>query len=368
MHVLFDAYWWIDGPASNHQVLRDLVGAWFAEFPTDQATLVVPRKHQAAARAELPDHIDLMPAYLKPHGVSAAVEMPMLARRVRADVTLTHNFAPVIGTSGVFIQDVLFQTNPEWFTRAERLYLALIPLLAPRANVIFASTHCERGRIREHNQRIARVVPVGLAVGSELRDATPQRPSVMRDNQPFLLSVGRLNVRKNLAFTVSAALESGAISASTPLIVVGEREGMATDLANNFRAAISSGVVRLVGRVTPAELAWLYSRAAGFVYLSLDEGFGLPPIEALAFGCPVLVSDIPVFRETLGARGEFVSPTDGQAAAIAISELVKRGNRTRPHTDSVYTWPAVAKTIRAELKSTIVTSSSQRWGRGHGTK
>ena len=92
--------------------------------------------------------------------------------------------------------------------------------------------------------------------------------------------------------------------------------------------AVSEGLVRCVPHVTDAELAWLYAGADLFVYLALDEkGFGLPPVEALHFGTPVVVSDIAVFHENLGSLASYVNPHDVTAIAATPRGHFHRAGR-----------------------------------------
>ena len=123
---------------------------------------------------------------------------------------IAQNFTPVTGRSAVFIHDVLFQTNPEWFTPLERIYLAAIPHLARRACCVLTSSRSEAERISRSNPGLAPVQPVGLGVKRSLTDVRPTLPDAAGDG-PFLLMVGRLNVRKNLATALRAALLSGTV-------------------------------------------------------------------------------------------------------------------------------------------------------------
>ncbi|MET0787849.1 MAG: glycosyltransferase family 1 protein [Cellulomonas sp.] len=314
MRVLVDGYWWAAGPLSNRQVQREIIRHWVDLFD-DELTMVVP--HKVLSEVEGPPGVTCVGTRLWPHGVASVVDYPRIARRVGADVAVVHNFTPWTGRSAVFVHDVMFQTNPEWFTLPERAYLQLVPWTLRRADVVATSSHHEAERIAQHNRGIATVVPIGLAVGTELASATPTRPAGVDDGE-FVLSVGRLNVRKNLGRLFTAAARSGAITPTRPLLVVGEPEGARADLGPDVRDAVSSGAIRFLGRVDDGELAWLYKNAGLFVYISLDEGFGLPPVEALAFGCPVLVSDIPVMRENLGASAAYVDPLDVDAIAAAL--------------------------------------------------
>ncbi len=131
IRILFDAYWWNEGPPSNQAVVHEFIRAWAKRFPEDQVFLAIPGIDAPAT--PVPAGATVLRSRLSPHGVSAMLWLPRLARQIRADITLTHNFTPLAGRSAVFIHDVLFQTNPEWFSRAELAYWALIPMRLQRA-------------------------------------------------------------------------------------------------------------------------------------------------------------------------------------------------------------------------------------------
>lgn len=350
MRVLFDGYWWVDGPLSNRQVQREIVRHWIDEFPDDDAVLVL--RHRDAAAADVPRGTRVVTTRLWPHGVASIAHYPRLARRSGAEVIVTHNFTPWTTPSAVFVHDVMFQTDPDWFTRPERLYYSLIPLLLPRATVVATSSRHEAERIAAQNRRVRGPVhPIGLAVGTDLAAAEPARPAGLDGVDRFVLSVGRLNVRKNLGRTFAGALASGTIDRERPLVVVGEPEGVRTDVEPAVRAAIDAGAVRLLGGVDDAGLAWLYGHADLFVFLSLDEGFGLPPVEALHFGCPVLASDIPVLRETLTDRAGYVDPLDVTAIAAALA--ARPGPRTAPPPGPLPDWRATVQRLRSAVLAAV---------------
>lgn len=320
MRVLIDAFWWFDGPPSNRMVIRELVRAWADTYPDDELFVAVPRGRVEEARTETPSSVVVVPVRGGQHALATMFGLPMLARSLAVDVMFCQAFTPVRGFATTFVHDVLFQSNPEWFTRAERLYLASVPRTARRANVVFTSSQNEARRIQKWNRRLDSVEPVGLAVSTALLGSAPTPPPGADQLEGFLLSVGRLNVRKNLMFALEAALQSGRLSSTRPLLVVGAPDGQQDDLPPPVARAIDDGLIRYLGHVSDAELAWLYGNSDLFIYLSLDEGFGLPPLEALSFGCPVLVSDVPIFREVVGDAGRFVSPWDLPAASAAIAE------------------------------------------------
>lgn len=318
MKVVFDAYWWVQGPAALRHVLREVVLAWAREHPTDELALVVRSRHLAEARASVPAGVRLVPSRLRPQALLASLATERARRRLGYDAVLVHNFAARSrGVSTVYLHDVMFETDPQWFTSLERAYFSRMVAWVRRADVVFSSSAAEGGRITRHTSA-RRVVPVGLGLSTELLDG-PQEP-VAGLAPGYLLTVGRLNIRKNLGRTIAGVLASGVVSPDRPLVVVGSRGGRDEALAPELEAAVADGRVRFLGHVSEAQLRWLYAQARLFCFLSLGEGFGMPPVEALAFGTPVLASDLEVFRENLPAGTTFVDPSDVTAVADAVRE------------------------------------------------
>lgn len=352
MRVLFDGFWWEGGPVSGKVVLREMVHAWLREHPQDDLVLAVPAHDVETVRAQVPADVEVVGLRSRPQALAAALELPIVARRLRPDITIVQNYTPVVGRSAVFIHDVLFKTNPEWFTRLERIYFSPMTVLARRASAVFTSSATEARRIERCAPALGTVAPVGLAVASSLKAQTPTPPAGVEPDQRFLLSVCRLNIRKNLQTAIAAALDAEHVTADCPLLVVGELEGKAAAQTPEVRRAVETGVVRFLGTVTEAELRWLYERAALFVFLSLGEGFGLPPVEALDFGCPVLASDLPIFRETLGDGAVFAPAMDVRAAA-EVMDAAAAGTLSLPATPRPYSWGESVRLMRATVADLV---------------
>ena len=331
MKVVFDAYWWVSGPPSLRHVLREIVAAWSIAFPDDELTLVVRRDDHAAASVDAPAGCALVTTSLWPQALAATIAVPAAATAVDADLVLTHNFAAHApgSLSAVYLHDVLFATNPEWFTAVERAYFSLMLRWIRRADLVLTSSSSEASRIRA-TTRARTVLPVGLGLSSELTaDGAALEADAELTPGRFVLTVGRLNARKNLALTIEAALASGCITADRPLVVVGSADGRPAVLGRAVDDAIAARIVRFTGFVSESRLRWYYRNASLFVFLSLGEGFGMPPVEAAYFSAPTLVSDLPVFHETLGRHASFVDPTDAAAVARAIAAGVQAGEARR---------------------------------------
>lgn len=348
MKIAFDGYWLISGPPSQRHVVRETLLEWTRSFPADDLIVVVPRGDVAAARLLLPHtNVEIVGTPVWPQAAVASMAVPLVAARRHADAVLVQNFAARYRRSVVFIHDVLFCDHPEWFTRAERIYFAAMPRLARLADSVLTSTGTEANRIKKHTKHPS-VQAVGLGTPRELTDAPAERPDACpTDDKRFYLTVGRLNIRKNLVKTIRSFARSGLLSPTSPLLIAGEANGKSVELPADVEGLVASGHVRFLGHVSDAELKWLYENAALFAFLSLGEGYGMPPVEACVLGCPTVVADLPVFHETLGDRVTYCDPHDTESAARSLAEAAAKG--MRPDMEPV-PWSEVVRNTRAAIE------------------
>ena len=139
----------------------------------------------------------------------------------------------------------------------------------------------------------------------------------------FALHVGTIEPRKNLDTLVEVWRRLIEAMPGAPIMVLCGGSGWRSDeLRRQLAEAEKEGWVRELGYVDDASLAELYRRATLLVCPSLYEGFGLPVIEGLAAGLPVICSDIPVFREVAGEAAVFVPPTDVDAWLAQVRQLL----------------------------------------------
>ena len=197
------------------------------------------------------------------------------------------------------IHDLSFLENPKWFSRA---YYWWYKLMTPLA--IKTSRHILT--VSEFSKReIIRVYPFlqeqDVTVVYNAADNSLFRPlsQVPAPTERFALAVSSLDPRKNF----NRLIEAFEDIPDCKLYIVGTRHRVFREGQNH-----QSDNLHYLGRVSDAELVRLYNQAACFIFPSLYEGFGLPPIEAQSCGCPVLVSDIPVLREVCGDTATYFDP------------------------------------------------------------
>lgn len=140
----------------------------------------------------------------------------------------------------------------------------------------------------------------------------------------YVLAVGTLEPRKNLATLLSAwQLLPPALSRRFPLVVAGQTGWRHTGTDRQMAAMAQSGQLRLLGHVDDADLPALYAASSLFVYPSLYEGFGLPPLEAMASGVPVIASNRASVPEVVGDAGVLLDPLDADLLAASLGRLLQ---------------------------------------------
>lgn len=166
----------------------------------------------------------------------------------------------------------------------------------------------------------------------------------------FLLAVGSLNPTKNFSTLVDAYARSE-LSTRVPLVIVG---AINRTVFNNTVISDHPNV-RWAGPVTDGQLRALYEHASAFVFPSIYEGFGIPPLEAMYCGCPVVASNTSSIPEVCGDAAVYVDPLDGEAMMAAIEALLDDPNRrndlaTRGRLRSKsFSWDIAAKCLRQAL-------------------
>jgi glycosyltransferase involved in cell wall biosynthesis len=251
----------------------------------------------------------------------------------------------------VTIHDLFFLWNPR-LTRAEirRDYAALAGAHARRAHAVVTSTEHGKRLVGEHlgvpADRVY-VCPPGLPTWQTLG----RTPHVPRDG--YVLFVGTLEPRKNVGALLDAYELLLERRRTTPSLVLA---GRATSEAAGWLARIArpplAGRVRHLGYVAPEEREGVFAGARVLVMPSLDEGFGLPALEAMSAGIPVVVSNRGSLPEVVGTGGLLFDPAEPSALAGALEQLVSDDAVAASWGSAglararAFSWDAAASTLR----------------------
>ena len=216
------------------------------------------------------------------------------------------------------IHDLSFATHPEWFSWREGLRRRWLTYQSSKraAQIIVVSEFTRRELVTEFGLPADRVSVVWSGVNR------PQLPALERE--PLILYVGSILNRRHIPELIRAFAQVTQRIPTAQLILVGDnRSHPHQDLAQLANAAGIEDRVTVRSYVNESELAVLYARAMVFVFLSEYEGFGFPPLEAMAAGVPTIVGDTAVARELYLAASCRVEVDDVIGIATCITELIE---------------------------------------------
>jgi glycosyltransferase involved in cell wall biosynthesis len=246
-------------------------------------------------------------------------------------------WAEEAGVRRVFmVHDMLPMQLPEYFQPGRDLrHQVRMKHLLPRASMIVAVSQATADAIadaaKEHGWRAPPILVNPLGVDPVFLDREkldPPRPKV-----PYFVCVGTIEPRKNLGLLLLAWRRMAeTLGGATPrLVVVGRRGWENENIIDLLERSQRLGpYVAEVADITDQGLASLMAGASAVIAPSHGEGFGLPIVEALAVGAPVIASDISVHREVAGALAIYVDPVDGAGWMRAVVAAAAPTERPRP--------------------------------------
>jgi glycosyltransferase involved in cell wall biosynthesis len=253
------------------------------------------------------------------------------AVRQRVDCLHAQYWAPLAygGPLVVTVHDLAFLHLPETFPAALRLALrVLVPRSIAKASRVITVSQFSRGDIvTSYGVRPEKVSVIPGAAGASFRPLDSARTADVLARyglQPgFLFSLGRLNRRKNLERILLAyiRLRTSGVS-DTPLVIGGKQDYGGEEVRRRIGLSEAGSSVRWIGLIPDEDLPAFYNAAACFVYPSLFEGFGLPALEAMACGTPVVTSDRAALPELVGDAALVVDPESVEALAEAMRRVL----------------------------------------------
>ena len=311
--------------------------------PSDQFELVSPAPLGSSALEEI-NHADLSnlrAVHLKTSRIRGhwwAVGLPLYVTKARFDLFHGTNFEVPFWNrhSVVTIHDLsaLLHREKHRDSLARRARLRL-PIVAKLARKIITPTESVKREVCEHLRvKANKVIAIPSAARQSFRPVPSEQTVETRKRlaieDDFLLFVGTLEPRKNLLTLLKAFDQIVRQTSLRPQLVITGGEGWLMD--ETFSFIKHSGIgdrLRLTGYLGDDELRALYSSCRIFVYPSLYEGFGLPPLEAMACGAPVIAGRVAALQEVLGSAARLFDPLNVEALAGSIVELMENDEERR---------------------------------------
>ncbi|MBI4387324.1 MAG: glycosyltransferase family 4 protein [Elusimicrobia bacterium] len=338
--------------------------------------------HEVVLYASRPPRLDFSNPYRVQTGLGSArwlggslwlqTELPLLARRDRPDVFwATTDILPLPLAGKVpcllTVHDLGYYQIPELLSPYVRaVYRLFFRASLERADRIIVTTSAVREDLagRGIDAKKIRVVPHGItrlddrgaqtALGS--LDKPPQAPGLPKD---YFLFVGHLRPNKNIERTLLAFKDFLARLGPGPkpsLLLAGGRTATDSGIFRLLDDPALAPHVRYLGYVEDARLEQLYRRALAFVTVSTYEGFGLPFLEAMAHGAPVVAPTLPTAEEVCGDAALYADPADARAVQDAFAKIwenpelredLKRRGAARA---ALFTWESAAAKVRKLLE------------------
>jgi len=230
----------------------------------------------------------------------------------------------------VTVYDLTFVEHPEAAVPSLVAYLnKVVPASVAAADVVAAISHATKQALIEHYktppEKIA-VIPCGVAphyqrvTDPALLEGTRQKFAL---KHPFVLSVGTLEPRKNHKGLIQAFYETQQHKDGPAMLAIAGGKGWLYEETQQLVSELKlEDKVHFLGRVTEQELLTLYSLADVFAFPSFFEGFGIPPLEAMACGAPVITSSTSSLPEVAGDAALLIDPYDPHTIAEAINRIL----------------------------------------------
>lgn len=350
MRVAINAVFWGEETTGSGQYVRSLLRALGEIDGETEYLLVVPRgltRSQAFRDEDRPNRAEFLLCGTPFDGVSAnlaklwfeQISFPAACQRARANLAFVPYFAPPFFSPVpvvVTIHDLIPLILPDYRgSVGVRAYMWLVSSAARRAGVVLTDSMASRSdivRLLKIPSDRTRIVYLAadrayrrVEEGSELTRVRASHGLPSR----YLLYFGGFDVRKNMQGLLAAyarAREIPGFPGDVWLVVAGrlpcEDTSFTPDPRVFAKALGVDGRVLFTGWVDERDKPTLYSGAIAFLFPSLYEGFGLPPLEALSCGVPVITSDVSALPEVVGDAGLTVSPSDVNALSRAIFCIV----------------------------------------------
>jgi glycosyltransferase involved in cell wall biosynthesis len=328
MRIGIDAHAINGKPQGSRTYLLSLVDA-LSRIASDEEIVVYsfrPDETRGLLPAERLEHRRVFPGSAR---LRLPLVVPALALRDRLSLLHSQYVAPPLSLvpDVVTIHDILFETHPELFEGAfSSRSVALIRRSARRAALVLTVSEFSKNALVERYslspERVV-VTPNGVDRG-RFRPLGPEAESVRGRyglDGAFLLAVGRIEPRKNLTRLIRAFARVRERLSGLRLVIAGPEDFRSREVFQEM-ARQPDGSVRILGAVRDEDLPALYNLAAALAYPSLAEGFGIPVLEAMACGTPVVASPRGALPEVGGDAVLWAEPEDEEALAAGIERIL----------------------------------------------
>jgi len=365
MKIGIDAKWYYSGPPSGVRVIQSLVQALLEYDKVNEYVIFLDRKfrHKNIGKMKR-DNVTLVYLWAGNNLLSNLFLLPIRAKSFKLDILIFQNFVSPFyrGKKVAYIFDVLFKSFPEFFTPKERLYFFFIKHLTYYAQAVVTLSNEEKKRLVYYKfSQPDKIYPVHIGINNNFKPLKSHDQLMVKKVKEkyqlpdrFLLYVGRLNARKNIELLIKTIPQIN--DKYIPLVIAGKEDWKHANYKQLAQKVKCLHRISFTGWTEEDELPIIYSLATIFCFPSFAEGFGLPPLEAMASGIPVISSNSTSLPEICGDAAVYVSPQKPSEMILAINSLLEDGSLYRKKIKdglshaSLFTWEKSAQEFQIIFK------------------
>jgi glycosyltransferase involved in cell wall biosynthesis len=323
--------------------------------PGDEVLLIANREPAPPLARRWANHLHVQGAGIRALWMQR--DAPGLLSSLGADLAVFPNYIVPLASpcpTVVVVHDLALVRMPELFTLRKRVAMRALmrQSIAAATRIATVSEASRQDIARWLEVDPARIALLPGAAHPSCAPASPAEVAAVSERyhlrRPYVLTVGTLEPRKNLLTLLEAFDALGERGRDLELVVVGGRGWHDRQMLRALETRAPQGRVRWLGYVPERDLGALYTGARLFVYPSRFEGMGLPVVEAMACGAPVIASDVAALREVGADAATFVPPGDSPALAAAIAGVLARPDEPAARARRIaraadFSWPRTAQ-------------------------
>jgi glycosyltransferase involved in cell wall biosynthesis len=329
VRIGIDAKWYFEGPASGKMVIRNLVNEICKLKSKFKFYIILDKKYKGLKLDFENTKVEKVYVWNGNNLLSNVFCIPHIAKKYSLDVVLYQTSVSCFGKHKkiAYIHDLIYISHPQYYTLTERVYLKPLKFLTRFSDFVITVSNSEKKRITDLNFTDKNVLvlhhgydPVFNKLNTIKRDSFESLKVKYNLYGEYILYVGRINTRKNIPNLLKAlqSIEDKKIK----LVMVGKSDWKKDNIQALIKQKNLSNRIIQTGSVSNEELALIYSNASIFCFPSFEEAFGLPPLEAMASGIPVVVSNSSSLPEVCGEAAIYFNANEPKEIAAALSKLL----------------------------------------------
>jgi glycosyltransferase involved in cell wall biosynthesis len=338
MNIAFDAKWFYDGNVSGRTVVINLIRKFATDHSGHTFYIILNKRDRIKKFPFDSKNIKLVYVSKILNNQFTNLFLFFQLRKYKLDIGVFQYYAPLFCTfkTVVYIHDIIFNSNPEYFTYKERVYFSSMKYFASMTDAIVTVSSTEKKRLLHYGytSKLGLIDFVYNGVNDDFinKEFISDSQIIYIRNKyslpdKYILYVGRLNNRKNLKGLIESLLHIK--DTSIKLVLVGSSDWKMFDLEKVIdQFGVKSRVIQL-GYINSDDLPLVYSACSVFCFVSFSEGFGIPVLEAMKCGVPVVVSGIDVFKELFFDIPYYVNPYSSKSIAEGIDSALNNDNNLR---------------------------------------